>query len=110
LDVGTSSYYGYLKGSGTKVIDQKIERRVITVFGRHKRRYGSRRIVSELENQGLKLGRQRVQSVLKRNSLQAIQPKSFVPKQRLLVVTKGVKNDRARLVEHALWLNLTFNL
>ena len=80
MDVGTSSYYDYLNGSRTKVIDQEIERRVITIFGQHKRRYGSRRIVSELEDQGIKIGRQRVQSVLRRNSLQAIQPKSFVPK------------------------------
>lgn len=53
---------------------------MITVFGQHKRRYGSRRIVSELKDKGIRVGRQRVRSILRRNSLRAIQPKSFVPK------------------------------
>lgn len=80
MEVGTSSYYEYAKKSVTKVADQEIERAVITVFSHHKRRYGTRRIVSTLKDEGIKIGRARVRTVLKRNNLKAIQPKSFVPK------------------------------
>lgn len=80
LGISTSSYYEHLKGSGAKASEQRIERRVITIFKEHKRRYGSRRIVSQLEDEGIKVGRQRVSSILRKNKLKAIQPKSFVPK------------------------------
>lgn len=78
--MSTSSYYEYMKSPDAKALDQKIERRVVTVFKEHKRRYGTRRIVSQLGDEGIKVGRERVSSILKKNNLKAIQPKSFVPK------------------------------
>lgn len=57
-----------------------MEQQVIGVFGQHKRRYGSRRIVAELGNQGYSLSRYKARKLLKRNGLKAIQPRSFVPK------------------------------
>ena len=50
------------------------------VFTKHKRRYGWRRIQAELADEGLKAGRHQIRSRMKEQNLQAIQPKSFVPK------------------------------
>lgn len=50
------------------------------VFGKHKRRYGSRRITAELQEKGHLLGRHQVRILMKVAGLQAIQPKSFVPR------------------------------
>ncbi|UFH58003.1 IS3 family transposase [Spirosoma sp. KNUC1025] len=50
------------------------------VFVQHKRRYGSRRITAELKEQGYVVGRHQVRKFMKQTGLQAIQPKSFVPR------------------------------
>lgn len=50
------------------------------IFADHKRRYGNRRIVAELKEQGYKLGRDQVRTLMKSAGLQPIQPKSFVPR------------------------------
>lgn len=50
------------------------------IFKEHKRRYGSRRIVAELKNRGLKVSRKRVQRWMREQGLKALQPKSYVPK------------------------------
>jgi transposase InsO family protein len=50
-------------------------RQVRQCFYEHRRRYGSRRIAKQL-----KLGRFRVRSLMKRENLRAIAPKSFVPR------------------------------
>ncbi|NND06574.1 MAG: IS3 family transposase [Saprospiraceae bacterium] len=80
LSVGTSSYYDFMNKAKTKVLDQEIERKVISVFWDHKRRYGTRRIVSELSDSGIDIGRERVGSIMRRNNLRAIQPKGYIPK------------------------------
>ena len=49
-------------------------------FWEHRRRYGSRRIAAELQRQGERVGRRRVQMVMRAENLRAIQPKRFVPK------------------------------
>ncbi|WP_409049723.1 IS3 family transposase [Runella sp. MFBS21] len=50
------------------------------VFQMHRRRYGSRRIGAELKERGYKAGRHKIRKLLKEQGLQAIQPRSFVPK------------------------------
>lgn len=57
-----------------------MEAEVISVFKEHKRRYGSRRIVRELYDRGLRIGHYKARKLLSRNGLRAIQPRSFVPK------------------------------
>jgi transposase InsO family protein len=57
-----------------------MENEVISVFKEHKRRYGSRRIVRELWHRGLVIGHYKARKLLSRNGLQAIQPRSFVPR------------------------------
>ena len=80
MGVSPSSFYDYKKGPQKSEHSQKLERRVIGIFREHKRRYGTRRIVSQLSDEGIKVGRQRVGSILKKYGLQAIQPRSFVPR------------------------------
>lgn len=58
-----------------------VSQKVVSAFRFHKRRYGSRRLVAELaDNDGIKIGRDAVRSILSAYGLRAIQPKSFVPK------------------------------
>lgn len=57
-----------------------MEERVVDVFREHKRRYGTRRIIAQLCNQGVKLSQYKARKILHRNGLKAIQPRSFVPK------------------------------
>lgn len=62
---------------GAKTI---VNKEVKAVFDEHERRYGSRRIVVELEAKGILAGRYQVRSSLRKQGLKAIQPRSFVPK------------------------------
>lgn len=80
MQLSTSSYYDYLKRSGSTKQEDEIEQQVISAFWRHKRRYGTRRLVSELSDAGYAVGRQRVRSILEDHGLRAIQPKAFVPR------------------------------
>ncbi|MEO2013466.1 MAG: IS3 family transposase [Fuerstiella sp.] len=50
------------------------------IFHRHRRRYGTRRIVSDLQELKYECSRRRVSRLMKTLGLRAIQPKSFVPK------------------------------
>lgn len=79
LKVSPSSYYDYLSRSSDHA-DNPLERAVVAAFWRHKRRYGTRRLVPELVEEGYCIGRERIRRILKKNNLKAIQPKSFVPK------------------------------
>jgi len=80
MQLGTSSFYEYLEKRHTVGGSKSLEESVIAVFWRHKRRYGTRRLVSEMHDEGYRVGRKRISSILKKNGLRAIQPKSFVPK------------------------------
>lgn len=53
---------------------------VVSIFHRHRRRYGTRRIVEELRDQGLHVSRRRVAKMLKNAGLSVIQPRSFRPR------------------------------
>lgn len=80
MQLSTSSYYEYLKNRKSKSSSNDVEQAVIAAFWRHKRRYGTRRLVSELFDEGYVIGRKRISKILKQNGLRAIQPKAFVPK------------------------------
>jgi len=80
LDVGQSSYYDFLNKVDKRTKGQELDRTILGIFGEHKRRYGARRIVDELKDRGIKVGRAKVMSVMKSYGLVAIQPKSFVPR------------------------------
>lgn len=82
LEVNRSCYYAWQKGHTYQITDKHktMEKQVIDVFHQHKRRYGARRIVAELRNQGVELSRYKARKLLGGNGLKAIQPRSFVPK------------------------------
>jgi putative transposase len=82
LDISKSSYYEW-KGAKTYILKaEKLKKsvQVKEVFETHRRRYGTRRIVADLQEKGCKIGRCQVRSLMKKQNLIAIQPKSFVPK------------------------------
>jgi putative transposase len=82
LSVSRSCYYVYSKlgNAHENLMKKQIEEQVVTAFTLHKRRYGIRRLLPELEDQGLKIGHYKVRGILHRHELKAIQPKSFVPR------------------------------
>ena len=60
--------------------DVRMQRDVISIFYEHKRRYGTRRIVEQLRDQGVSTSRRRVAKLMKHAGISAIQPKSFKPR------------------------------
>lgn len=80
LGLSTSSYYEHIKGPQKRGSIKELESLIFEIFWHHKRRYGARRILEELKDLGHHIGRQRVRSVMLKFNLEAIQPKSFVPR------------------------------
>lgn len=82
MQVSRSSFYAYQTG-GTYVQNATRSVRSVLVkglFNRHRKRYGSRRIMKALQHQNVPIGRYQVRSLMKELGLKALQPKSFVPK------------------------------
>jgi transposase InsO family protein len=82
LEVSRSAYYAWGDGEPTPRECEwaTLSEAVRAIFWRHRRRYGARRIASELADRGMVCSPRRVAKILKREGLRAIQPKSFVPK------------------------------
>jgi putative transposase len=82
LEVSRSAFYAWRDAGPTKREDDDLELAplVRAIFHRHRRRYGTRRIVEELRDMGRDCSRRRVAKLLKTQGLRAIQPKSFKPR------------------------------
>lgn len=82
LELSRSGYYAWRQGipSQRAERDAKLTPLVRAIFWKHKRRYGARRIASELADLGEVCSPRRVAKIMKIQRLRAIQPKSFVPK------------------------------
>ena len=82
LEISRSAYYAWQDPSPTQRADDDLELAplVRVIFQRHRRRYGTRRIVEELRDMDRPCGRRRVAKLLKIQGLKAIQPKSFKPR------------------------------
>ncbi len=82
MQVSRSSFYTYQTGETYVQNDTRSERSVLVkeMFNKHRRRYGSRRIMKSLQQQNVPIGRYQVRSLMKEQGLKALQPKSFVPK------------------------------
>lgn len=77
-----SAYYDWLRqepGRREQELDD-LTPIILEIFRHHRRRYGARRIASELRDRGIVCSAKRVAKVLRNQGLRAIQPKSFVPK------------------------------
>lgn len=82
MGVSKSAYYAFINGTtyqpgGARAV---LLKEVKDIFYYHKRRYGSRRIREEMLDKGYQIGKYKVSSLMKEQGLQAIQPKSFVPR------------------------------
>ncbi len=60
--------------------DKRVLPLIVKSFHVHRRRYGSRRIMDDLRDQGFSLGRRRVSKLMKIAGISAIQPTSFKPR------------------------------
>lgn len=88
LEVNRSGYYEWLKPTPIVSIKDtdnqcvKVDntQQIKDLFSLHRRRYGSRRLVSEMKDRGVKISRDFVRKVLTDNQLRPIQPRSFVPR------------------------------
>jgi putative transposase len=82
LKVSFSSFYAWRRQETYILSEKKVKvgEAVKKVFDAHYRRYGARRIVAELRDNGVEIGRYQTRSAMKAQNLKAIQPKSFVPK------------------------------
>jgi transposase InsO family protein len=92
LGASRTAYYRYKRGGSYRPTARREEKKLLVerVFGEHKRRYGSRRIVAELRDQGYPVGRHQVRSLMKTSGLRPIQPKSFVPRTTDSTHGKGI--------------------
>ena len=82
LDISRSGYYAWRQGVPSARAERNAELTplVRALFWKHRRRYGARRIASELADLGEVCSPRRVAKIMKTQHLRAIQPKSFVPK------------------------------
>jgi len=82
LELSRSGYYAWRQGvhSQRAQRDTELTPLVRAIFWKHKRRYGARRIASELADLGEVCSPRRVAKIMTIQRLRAIQPKSFVPK------------------------------
>ena len=82
LGVSRSAYYAWRRDEcGTRRSeDNRLKPMIRSIFWEHKRRYGARRIATELAARGPSCGRRRVGRLLQEMELVAIQPRSFKPR------------------------------
>jgi transposase InsO family protein len=82
MAVSRSGYYNWSAGKSFVQSTEKRRRaeKVKRIFYRHRRRYGSRRIKAQLCDEGEKMGRYQIRSLMKAENLEAIRAKRFVPR------------------------------
>jgi transposase InsO family protein len=82
MEVNRTAFYAWRDSAPTVFEEQDAELAPLIriIFKKHRRRYGARRIASELKDNGHQCGTRKVSRVMKTLRLRAIQPKSFVPK------------------------------
>jgi putative transposase len=80
LQVPRSSYYHAATPTTSQLTDGHLAALIIEIFKRHRRRYGYRRIHSELTDQAITCAPDRVRRIMVEQGLRAIQPKSYTPK------------------------------
>ena len=80
LEEARSSFYHAATPTVTQVADVRLGELIETVFRRHRRRYGYRRLSAELSDRGLTCAPARIRRLMAQRGLHALQPKSFVPK------------------------------
>ena len=82
LSVSRSAYYAWHQGeaSMSQREDEQLKPIIRSIFRKHRRRYGARRISLELGDDGICCGRLRTKRLMSEMNLVAIQPRSFKPR------------------------------
>jgi len=80
LGVPRSSFYQAATPTATQVADVGLGDLIETVFQRHRKRYGYRRVGDELSDRGVTCAPARVRRLMAQRALHAIAPKNFIPK------------------------------
>lgn len=80
LGEARSSFYQASAPTATQVADAGLGDLIETVFRRHRRRYGYRRLSEDLSDRGVTCAPARIRRLMAQRALHAIQPKKFVPK------------------------------
>lgn len=80
LGEARSSFYHASIPTATQVADASLGELIETVFRRHRRRYGYRRVGEELSDRGVTCAPARVRRLMAQRALHALQPKNFLPK------------------------------
>jgi transposase InsO family protein len=80
LGEARSSFYHASTPTATQLADASLGAAIETVFRRHRRRYGYRRVGDELSDQGVTCAPARVRRLMAQRALRALQPKNFLPK------------------------------
>ena len=80
LGVPRSSYYHASEPTPGQSAGLAIGLEIESIFKRHRRRYGYRRIHSDLADKGIICAAARVRRIMEERGLRAIQPKTYVPK------------------------------
>lgn len=80
LEVPRSSYYHASRPTPCQSADITLGDAIEGIFKRHRRRYGYRRIHSDLSDKGHVCAAARVRRIMEKRGLRAIQPKTYVPK------------------------------
>jgi putative transposase len=80
LKIPRSSYYHAEAETTTVTSDRELTPVITDIFNSHVRRYGYRRIHSNLVDLGITCAPARVRRLMAENGLRALQPRSFAPK------------------------------
>lgn len=80
LGVPRSSYYHASQTTPCQKADLELGGIIEGIFKQHRRRYGYRRIHSELSDKGIVCAAAWVRRIMEERGLRAIQPKTYVPK------------------------------
>ena len=80
LGLARSSCYSARLETARQKEDQTLGDHIERIFRLHKRRYGYRRIVEELADEGIACSDKRARRLMKQRGLLAIQPKTYVPR------------------------------
>jgi len=80
LGEARSSFYHASTPTATQIADASLGELIETVFRRHRRRYGYRRVGEELSDGGVTCAPARVRRLMAQRTLRALQPKNFLPK------------------------------
>ena len=80
LELPRSSFYHAAEPTPSQLADQQMGSLIESIFKRHRRRYGYRRIREELADRGVVCSASRIRRIMAQRGLRAIQPKNFVPR------------------------------